>query len=161
MQSVRHQCLACTGLTVDQHVTIGLPQIQNILAQAFHHGRAADELFHQLTAIRQLAAQGTVVHHQPACVGRLLGQLAHPVGIERFFQKIKRADAHGFYGHRHIAVASDHNYGQGAIGAHQFFQKLHPAHTGHLDVGNHDTGVIRPQCFQCILGAAEGLCVIA
>mgnify|MGYP001231467938 CR=1 FL=1 len=58
-------------------------------------------------------------------------------------------------------MAGDHDHGQRAVGPHQLFQELHAAHAGHLDVGDHDTGVIRPQRFQRVLGAAERLCVIA
>ena len=51
MQRMRHQGLAGSGFAVNQHMTIGLAQIQNILAQTLHHWALADEFFHQLTAI--------------------------------------------------------------------------------------------------------------
>ena len=156
-----HQRLAGAGFAVDQDVAVGLPQIKDVFAQAVHHRTLPDQLFHQLAAIRQLAAQGAVVHHQTAGAGGLFGQLAHAVRVERLFKEIKRTDAHRLDRHRHVAVAGDHDHWQRAVVAHQFLQELHPVHAGHLDVRNHDSRIIRPQNLQRIFGAGKCFCVIA
>ena len=155
------QSLARPGLPVDQHMPIGLPQIENILAQALHHRGLADQLFHQLAAVGQFTPQRAVVHDQPPRVGGFLGQLAHPVGVEGLFEEIERAHPHRLNRHRHIAMAGDHDDRQGRVATHQLFQKLHPVHARHLDVGNDDARVIRPQCLERVLGAAESFRVIA
>ena len=160
MQRMGHQRLASAGFTVDQHVTIGLPQIKNIFAQPLHRGGLADQFFHQLPAIRQFAPQGAVVHHQTPRIGCLLGQFRHPVGVERLFQKIKRTYAHRFHGHRHITVAGDHNDRQSTVVAHQFLEKLHPVHARHLDVGNHNARIFGPQLLKRVFGTRKGFRVI-
>jgi hypothetical protein len=134
VQRVGDKGLARACFTVDQHMAIGLPQIQDILTQPLHHGGLADQLFHQLPAVRQFATQRAVVHGQTAHASCLFGELGHAIGIERLFQKIKCTDTHRFDRHGHIAVAGDHNNRQGTVTAHQLFQKLHPVHAGHFDV---------------------------
>mmetsp|Transcript_18163 Transcript_18163/g.28379 ORF Transcript_18163/g.28379 Transcript_18163/m.28379 type:complete len:234 (-) Transcript_18163:2625-3326(-) len=155
------QGLARPRLPINQNVTVRLPQIQNIFAQTLHHRRFADQLLHQLPAIAQLTAQGPVVHGQTARAGGLLGQFGHAVGVERLFQKIERAHAHRLDRHGHIAVTCNHDHRQGAVIAHQLFQKLHPVHAGHLDVGNDNAGIFGAEVFQRILRTGKGFGVIA
>ena len=104
-----HQRLAGAGFTVDQYMPVRLTEIEDIFAQPLHHRALTDELFHQLAAIRQLAAQRAVVHDQTAGIGRLLGKFAHPVGVERLFEEIEGPYPHRFDGHGHVAVAGDHD----------------------------------------------------
>ncbi len=137
VQRMGHQRFAGAGFAVDQHMAVGLPQIKDIFAQAFHHVRGADQLAHQHRAIRQLAPQGAVVQRQAAALRGTLGQLGHPVGVERLFQKIERADPHRLDGHRHVAMPGDHDHGQATVDAHQALQKGHAVHAGHLDVTDH------------------------
>ena len=162
VQRMGHQRLARPRLAVDQHMAVGLPQVENVFAQALHHGRSADQFLHQhqRRAVGQLAPQGAVVQRQAAVRRGLLGQFGHPVGVEGLFEKIERTDAHGFNRHRHISVAGDHDDRQRAVDAHQALQECHPVHAGHLDVADHDTGIIRSKTLQRVFRAAEGFGVV-
>ena len=150
------QGLAGTGFAVDQHVAIGLPQIEDILAQTLHRRGGADEFLHHHRAVRQFAPQGAVIKgHTPRIAGAF-DQLGHPVGVEWLFQKIEGADPHRLDGHRHIAVSGDHDHRQTAIQTHQLFQERHAVHTRHLDVRDDDTGVIRANDLQRLFGTGKG-----
>ncbi len=142
MKSVRNERLAGAGFAFDQHMAVGLPDIEDILAQPLHGGARPDELFHQGRAVRQFLPQSAAVECQAAGLRRLLGQLGHPVGVEGLFEEVIGADPHCLDRHRHIAVAGDHDHRQGRIYTFEFPQKLHPVHAGHLDVGHDNAGII-------------------
>ena len=160
MQRMGDQRFAGAGLAVDQHVTVGLAQVQDVLAQPLHGRGNPDQLFHQLATIGQLAPQLAVVHDQAAGIRRLLGQLVHPFRVEGLFQEIESAQAHRLNRHGHVAMAGDHDHGQRTVRSHQLAQELHPVHAGHLDVGNHDPGVIGTKRLQRVLRAREGFGVV-
>ena len=156
MQRMGHQRLAGAGFAVDQHMAIGLAQIQNILAHPVHQRRGADQLFHQHGAVAQLPPQGAVVQRQAAALAGLFRQFGHPVGVEGLFQKIIGPDPHRLYRHRHIAVAGDQNDRQSAVHAHQAFQERHAIHAGHSYVADHHAGIIGADPFQRLFGRAIG-----
>jgi len=56
MQRMGHEALAGAGLAVDQHMPVGLGQIEDVLAQPFHNRRGADQLADQHRAVAELAA---------------------------------------------------------------------------------------------------------
>ena len=85
MQRMGHQGFASAGFPLNQHMTIRLPQIQNILAQPLHDPVGTNELLHNGAARRQLTAQLPIVQHQTPRPCRLLGQIGHRVGIKGFF----------------------------------------------------------------------------
>ena len=156
MQRMGHQRLAGAGFAVDQHMAVGLPQIQDILAQPFHHARLADQLLHQHAAIRQLAPQRPVVQRQPTGLRGLLGQFGHPVGVERLFQEIEGPHPHRFHGHRHIAMPGDQDHRQAAVLSHQLLEKGHPVHARHADVADNHPWKVWSDAFQRIFGTAIG-----
>ena len=151
-----HKCLAGAGLTLDQHMAVGLPQIENILAKTLHHRRSADQLLHKPGAVRQLPPQRPVVQCQPPRIGGFFGQLGHLVRVERLFQEIERAHLHGLDSHGHIAVPGDHDHRQRTVDAHQALQETHPVHARHFDIADDHTLEIRRQSLQCVLGTAIG-----
>ena len=61
MQRMGHQCFPRTRFPINQDMAIGLCDIQNIFAQPLHRVGFAHQLFHQLRAIGQFAAQRTIV----------------------------------------------------------------------------------------------------
>ena len=142
MQGMGDKRFSGAGFAFDQHMAVGLPQIEDILAQAIHHGAGPDQFFHNRAAIRQFAAQCASIEHQAAGVRGLFGQLGHPVGVERFFQKIIGPEAHRLDRHGHIAMPGDHDYRQGTVHAFDLFQELHPVHARHLDVADHNARII-------------------
>ncbi len=157
VQGMRDQRLARAGFPVDQHVVVRLTKVEDVLAQPLHFIRRADEFLHDDRAIRQFTAQRAVVQRQAAVLRRALGQFGHPVGVERLFKEIERADAHRLDRHRHIAVAGDHDDRQAAVEAHQALQEHHPVHAGHADVGHDHAGEFGVYGFQRILGRGIGL----
>ena len=135
---------------------IGLAQIEDVLAQALHHGAGADQLFHQDRSVRQFFAQSAVVQRHAAGLGGAFGQFGHPVGVEGLFQKVKSPNPHRFDRHGHIAVACDQNHRQARIHAHQLFQKRHAVHAGHFDVRHDHSGKVGPDHLQRLFGRGEG-----
>jgi hypothetical protein len=161
MERMGHERLARPRLAVDQHVPVGLAEVEDVLAQPLHHRRRPDELLHDAGAVRQLAPERPVVEREAARGGRLLGQLGHAVGVEGLLEEVVGADLHRLDRHRHVAVAGDEDDGQPAVDAHQLLQERHAVHAGHLDVGDDDARIVRAHGLQRLLGAGEGLGVEA
>ncbi len=90
MQRMGHQRLAGAGLAVDQHMAVGLAQIEDILRSRSITGEVPISLFisvepsdssrrsARLSSVRRRAWRG------------LLGQFGHPVGVERLFEEVDR-----------------------------------------------------------------------
>ena len=143
MQGVGCKGLSSAGLTIDQHMSIGLPQIQNVFAQLPHGGRVSSQFLNQLTPIRQLAAQSPIIKRQPPRCSRLTDDRSHIIGVKRLFEKVKRPKTHRLNGHRHITVSSNHHHRQSAITAHQFLQQAQTIHPRHANICDDDAGIIR------------------
>ena len=157
MQRMGNKRFACARLTIDQHVSVCLTEIEDILLQPLHRRRLPDQLLNQRTAIRQLLAQRTVIERQTSGCCGFLGKLRHAVRVERLLQEIESSDAHRLNRHRHITMTSDHDNRQLAINALKTLQELHPVHAGHLDVADDNPREIIANAFQRVFGRSKRL----
>ncbi len=77
--------------------------------------------------------------------------------IKRFLDKVQGSGLHSFYCKRHIAVARDHDDGQGYFQLSQALQEFDPAHAGHSHIGHNTADLDLRQCGEKVRGIRVSL----
>ena len=156
VQRARHHFLAGAGFAEDQHVGGGGRQGSDLLAQALHDRRAAEQPHVQLLAVGQRQAQAAVVQHQAAQVQGAAHAVEQMLAGEGFFQEVVGAGTHGLHGQRHIAVAGDQQHRQLRVALLDLRQQLQAIQAGHADVADHHAGPVAIQARGDTLCAVQG-----
>ncbi|MNN62495.1 hypothetical protein D3C81_1778020 [compost metagenome] len=110
MQGAGDHFFTGAGFAEDQHVSLGRGQRADLLAQAQHGRRMADQPRAQFIAIAEGQPQATVVQHQSAQGQGAAHAVEQRIAGERFFKKVISAGTHGLHCQRHIAVAGDQQH---------------------------------------------------
>ena len=137
MQCARHHFLAGAGFAEDQHIAVDPGQGADLLAQAQHGWRLADQACRQGMAVRQGHAQAAVIQYQTTHSQGATHAVEQVVAGEGFFQEVIGAGAHGLHGQRHIAVTGDQQYRKFRVLLLQLLQQLQAVDAGHADIADH------------------------
>ncbi len=110
MQATGDQFLAAAGFATDQHIDRQAGQVQHLPAQGLQTARHAEQARFQLRPMVGLLMQATVLQDQPAFIQGAAQAVEQCVRAEGFFQKVVGTVAHGFHGHRYIAMAGEQDH---------------------------------------------------
>ncbi|MNQ86160.1 hypothetical protein D3C85_1013460 [compost metagenome] len=157
VQATRDQFLAATGFAANQHVDRQCCQVQNLPTQGLQTPRHAEQRGIQFGAVVRLLVQRAVLQNQPALVEGAAQAAEQGFRAEGFFEEIVGTVAHGFDGHRYIAVTGQQDHRQIGIPALHLGQQFQAGHAGHAHIAENHPGKMPGQLRQAFIGAAEQL----
>ncbi|MNQ72221.1 hypothetical protein D3C85_869200 [compost metagenome] len=156
VQGAGHHFLASAGFTEDQHIRLGRRQCGDLLAQAQHRRRLADQSGTQFIAVTQGQPQAAVFQHQLAQGQGAAHAVEQRIAGKGFFEEVISTGTHGLHRQRYIAVSGDQQYRQLRVLGVQFAQQFETVHAGHADVADHHARPIALKTRGQALGFGQG-----
>ena len=130
------QLLAGAAGTADEHVDIGVGDLPNRIEDLGHRRALADNVV-KAEVLPQLFPQMAILLAQHPVCQRLLDHDPQMLRREWLGHKIVRPQPHGLDRILDGAVGSHHEHLDLRVETLDLFEQLHPVHTRHLQIGDH------------------------
>ena len=155
------QLLAGAGLAGDQHGGVAVGDPADHLDRLADRGARAGDAVDRRVACGHLCAGGVTSRLRIRCSSARLDRDREGVDLHRLGDEVVRAGADRGDRGVEAALAGEHERQEIRIALAQLLAELDAGHAGHLDVGHHDVGRIRPQVLEALLCGVDGIDVEA